>query len=528
MSVRQQTRRDPKTGEARKFWIVDVDFEHADGRRERVRKVAPVQTKRGAEEYERQVRASLLDPKPQAKEDAPRFKEFVEKRWLPTYPDAAGNRPSTIAEKQAHFRLYLDPELGRHRLDEIKGEVVDRFFATLRKKGLSPKTCRNVRATLHRILVSAVDWSVIEAIPKLPKIKVPEAPFDFFSKEESEKLLAAARHPEELAILTFALHTGARAGEQIAIEWGDIDFVSRKIIFRRSRSTTFGWKARASNAAARKSRPSSPGGAEAISRAIPPASALVRLRQCLAFSGARRAAPSGVSSSQSCSVFVIVPAATSRSAAARTTSVDARQHATSTNEKCVPCSSSIAAMIWSSSPTPSTSKPPTTPGWPPSNAQSRPALAPRRVGANDSSRPPGWSSHGLGLCQDCLCASSIPCATSSSITAFTCTWGRAAPSSPASLREISLRERAERPYAPRSKNPSTRAASPFGGAEPSGNVGGRASNMTDANLARREGSRLLMSWSRPAVAALPVLRHRTDRVAGGGSADRLRECSGAA
>jgi integrase len=34
----------------------------------------------------------------------------------------------------------------------------------------------------------------------------------------------------------FALHTGARAGEQLAIEWGDVDFASRKVIFRRARS----------------------------------------------------------------------------------------------------------------------------------------------------------------------------------------------------------------------------------------------------------------------------------------------------
>jgi hypothetical protein len=163
MSVRQQSRRDPKTGAVRKFWMVDVDFEHADGRRERVRKVSPVQTRRGAEEYERQVRASLLDPTTQTRKEVPTFASFVEERWLPTYPDAAGNRPSTIAEKRGHVRLYLVPELGRERLDEVRGEVVDRFFASLRKRGLSPKTTRNVRATLHRILASAVEWDILSA-----------------------------------------------------------------------------------------------------------------------------------------------------------------------------------------------------------------------------------------------------------------------------------------------------------------------------------------------------------------------------
>ena len=60
MSVRREKRRDPTTGAVRKYWIVDISFEHPDGRRERVRKVPPVQTRRGAERYEREVRAALL------------------------------------------------------------------------------------------------------------------------------------------------------------------------------------------------------------------------------------------------------------------------------------------------------------------------------------------------------------------------------------------------------------------------------------------------------------------------------------
>ncbi len=44
MSVRREERRDPVTGAVRKYWIVDVNFEHPDGKRERARKVSPVQT----------------------------------------------------------------------------------------------------------------------------------------------------------------------------------------------------------------------------------------------------------------------------------------------------------------------------------------------------------------------------------------------------------------------------------------------------------------------------------------------------
>ena len=48
MSVRQRQDRDPKTGRVAKCWMIDIKFTHIDGRVERIRKIAPVQTKRGA------------------------------------------------------------------------------------------------------------------------------------------------------------------------------------------------------------------------------------------------------------------------------------------------------------------------------------------------------------------------------------------------------------------------------------------------------------------------------------------------
>jgi integrase len=46
--------------------------------------------------------------------------------------------------------------------------------------------------------------------------------------------LHAARNREERLLLMFALHTGARAGEQLAIEWGDVDWRNNFVVFRRS------------------------------------------------------------------------------------------------------------------------------------------------------------------------------------------------------------------------------------------------------------------------------------------------------
>ena len=204
-----------------------------DGSKTRIFGTPAINTKLEAERAEREHIARTLNPPPKAKEVI-RFKTFVQDKWWPTYPKAAGNRHTTVREKEQHLRLHLLPVLGELRLDQVRGEAVDRLFAALLDKGLGAKSRKNVRATLRRILASAVEWDYLDAIPPLPRIKVPDAKFDFFSKEETSQLLAAARGREAHLVLLFALRTGARAGEQLAFEWDDVDWRNGFVVFRRS------------------------------------------------------------------------------------------------------------------------------------------------------------------------------------------------------------------------------------------------------------------------------------------------------
>lgn len=59
---------------------------------------------------------------------------------------------------------------------------------------------------------------------------------DVLTAQEVARLLRCNlnRNDEERALLMFALRTGARAGEQLAVEWGDIDWHRAEVVFRRS------------------------------------------------------------------------------------------------------------------------------------------------------------------------------------------------------------------------------------------------------------------------------------------------------
>lgn len=222
-------RRDNRDGTWRYRKVVRLP----DGRKVRISGTPAIDTKQAAEAAERAHILRMLDPRGERKE-VPTFERFVEERWWPTYPSAAGNRSSTRTEKEIHLRLHLTPVLGRVPLDRIHGEVIGRLLAALRGKGLGEKSVKNIRATLRRILVSAVEWGYLAAVPPLPRVKVPEPRWDFLTAEEAAKLIGGTRSEDERATLVFALHTGARAGEQLAIEWSDVDWTNRLVVLRRS------------------------------------------------------------------------------------------------------------------------------------------------------------------------------------------------------------------------------------------------------------------------------------------------------
>ncbi len=210
-----------------------------DGNNPRISGTPPLNTKQAAEAAEREHINRLLSP-PAAtpeKKEVPTFEKFVDEVWWPTYPSSVNNRPSTCEAKEIHLRLHLKPTLGPLPLDKIRGEVVNRLMAKLKVESkLGPKSIKNVMGTLRRVLASAVEWDYLAALPPLPRIKVAQPEWDFLTPEEAAKVLevARARSEEVHASLLFALHTGARAGEQIALEWGDVDFRNRLVVFRRS------------------------------------------------------------------------------------------------------------------------------------------------------------------------------------------------------------------------------------------------------------------------------------------------------
>lgn len=240
MSVRQQKRRDPDTGKTTMCWIMDVTLPGPDGRPVRVREVPRIQTRRGAEQYERQRLAELVSSPYQPKEEVPAKTEATKsptvklfaKQFVETYAET-NNKPSEVASKRMILDRHLVPALGDLRLDEIGPGQIERYKAEKMRIGLSPKSINNHLIVLRKMLSVAEDWGMLERVPRVKWMKVPEAEFDFLSFKEAEQLRAAAEGDWRVMV-TVALKAGLRQGELLALRWKDVDFGAGKIVVRQS------------------------------------------------------------------------------------------------------------------------------------------------------------------------------------------------------------------------------------------------------------------------------------------------------
>lgn len=220
-------------------WVTDILYHHTDGRTTRVQKVSPVQTRRACEEYERQVRLSLLDGSFGAtRKEVPRLEDFA-KDFMAGYV-AANNGHREKRSKEGMLRLYLLPVMGRKRLNEIGAREIEGLRGGMLARGLGKKTVNHAVACLSKLLRWADETGELGGA-RLPRCRLYRTSHttEFLTFEEAERLLEAAKklNAEWYAMTLFALRTGLRYGELCEVRWYDLDLPDGKLNVSRAWST---------------------------------------------------------------------------------------------------------------------------------------------------------------------------------------------------------------------------------------------------------------------------------------------------
>ena len=148
------------------------------------------------------------------------FGEFIE-RWKEK--ELVNFKPSTAATIRSQIGRHLVTMFGSVQMGEL---TTERFQSALSSMASthSPKTIRNLRATLQIVWRSARAWGYVQhnAVEGLRVPRRSRTERFFFSLEEVRRILSAAKEPQH-TMYWLAAETGMRAGELAGLRWADVD-----------------------------------------------------------------------------------------------------------------------------------------------------------------------------------------------------------------------------------------------------------------------------------------------------------------
>ena len=213
-------------------WIARVEH-HRNGKRRYVSKAFA--TEKEAKEH--------LQNQQSAKNNG----EFVEPskvtlavlfdEWLDTIRPRVTQR--TADGYEGLFDRYVRPELGSKRVNQLETRDIQKLYAAMQsQKSLSARIVRHTHAVLRPVLEQAVEWKLILRNPadllkrKLPKVS--EAERRVLDEIEAAAFLKACNEKPHGLIFEFALLSGMRPEEYLALQWRDLHFERNTAQVRRA------------------------------------------------------------------------------------------------------------------------------------------------------------------------------------------------------------------------------------------------------------------------------------------------------
>lgn len=136
-------------------------------------------------------------------------------------------RSRTYNAYRGHVENHLVPALGHMRLEDVTPGHVTRMLSAAMANGVADTTALRIRATLSAAYKQAqIDYGVQRnpaSLAKMPKTDRPAFQREVVMPEDARALLTAFDGSRLWPLVAFALATGLRQGEQLALRWEDVD-----------------------------------------------------------------------------------------------------------------------------------------------------------------------------------------------------------------------------------------------------------------------------------------------------------------
>lgn len=143
----------------------------------------------------------------------------------------------TFGDYKDLMRLHVRDSIGKIRLSDLKAIHIQKLYGELQtEKKLAARRVRYVHSVLSSALKKAVELDILQRnVAKLVQLpKQTKKEMDVLSEDECEMFLEALKGERLETMFSFALATGLRPEEYLALQWKDVDFDKQTANVRRA------------------------------------------------------------------------------------------------------------------------------------------------------------------------------------------------------------------------------------------------------------------------------------------------------
>ena len=165
--------------------------------------------------------------------------------WQEAYFPAAkrSKKESSWVKEGQHFRLWIEPLLGKLPLRSIELKQWDELSKTLASAGMSPRSKEYITGTLRRILKHAYDRRMVNDAPPTGKRIGISGPGNnrrlrVISHDEEQAIMEhlAISDPHAWRVTRFSFLSGARVSEAFNLTWSGVDLARNSITFAETKN----------------------------------------------------------------------------------------------------------------------------------------------------------------------------------------------------------------------------------------------------------------------------------------------------
>lgn len=181
---------------------------------------------RAREEAEKMLGEFATDKNPaairRALKEEPTLSEFFTKEYGPRH----GEKLPSWRNYLSQFNQYVQPSIGKHKLNAVKREQVARIVSNVEKAGKSASMVNKVRNLISGIYRQAIEWGYAESNPVAGiRGRREKTRARFLQSEELPRFFASVadeENPDIRDYILLSLLTGARRSNVVEMQWREL------------------------------------------------------------------------------------------------------------------------------------------------------------------------------------------------------------------------------------------------------------------------------------------------------------------